>query len=296
MVIVVRFAEPLATFVLYAKVIDLIEAALGKINALLAVAPLPQQSPEQMPKTFEVAFEGVRFGYASAEQPTLRDLDAHLPARSLTALVGPSGSGKTTVTRLLMRHADPQAGAITIGGVDIRAIAPEQLNALISVVFQDVYLFDDTILANIRMARPDASDAEVEAAARAAHCHEFVTRLPEGYTTRVGDIGGRLSGGERQRISIARVFLKNPPILLLDEATSALDNESEILVGQSLDKLAKGRTTLTIAHRLTTIKNADRILVLGKSGIEEEGRHEELLAKKGIYYRLWNGLVSGQTL
>ncbi|KAB0583679.1 ABC transporter ATP-binding protein [Comamonas kerstersii] len=294
MVIVVRFAEPLATFVLYAKVIDLIEAALGKINALLAVAPLPQQSPEQMPKTFEVAFEGVRFGYASAEQPTLRDLDAHLPARSLTALVGPSGSGKTTVTRLLMRHADPQAGAITIGGVDIRAIAPEQLNALISVVFQDVYLFDDTILANIRMARPDASDAEVEAAARAAHCHEFVTRLPEGYTTRVGDIGGRLSGGERQRISIARAMLKNAPIVILDEPTAALDTESEVAVQTAIDALVRERTVIVIAHRLSTIAAADQILVIDDGQVVEAGRHADLLSCKGRYARMWQAQQSAK--
>jgi ATP-binding cassette subfamily B protein len=197
LVIVVRFGEPLGAFVLYSKIIDLIEAALGKIDAMLRIEPLPQRTPAQVPRVFDVVFEGVRFGYANADAPALRDLDACLPARSLTALVGPSGSGKTTVTRLLMRHADPQAGRITIGGVDVRAIEPERLNALISVVFQDVYLFDDTILANIRMARPEASDGEVEAAARAAHCHEFITRLPGGYATRVGDIGGRLSGGCR---------------------------------------------------------------------------------------------------
>lgn len=292
MVIVVRFAEPLATFVLYAKVIDLIEAALGKIAALLGIAPLPQQAPSQMPTRFNVAFEGVRFAYASSSEPTLRDLCARLPERSLTALVGPSGSGKTTVTRLLMRHADPHAGRVTVGGVDIRAIAPEILNSLISVVFQDVYLFDDSILANIRMARPEATDEEVETAARSAHCHEFITRLPEGYQTRVGDIGGRLSGGERQRISIARAMLKDAPIVILDEPTAALDTESEVAVQTAIDALVRERTVIVIAHRLSTIAAADQILVIDDGQVIEAGRHAELLARHGRYARMWQAQQS----
>lgn len=287
MVIVVRFGEPLATFVLYAKIIDLIEAALGKINALLAIAPLPQQTPSQLPKTFDVAFEDVSFSYAGADRPILRDLQARLPACSLTALVGPSGSGKTTVTRLLMRHADPQAGRITIGGVDIRAIAPEDLNALISVVFQDVYLFDDTILANIRMARPEASDEQVETAARAACCHEFISRLPAGYATRVGDIGGRLSGGERQRISIARAMLKNAPIVILDEPTAALDTESEVAVQRAINALVRERTVIVIAHRLSTIAAADQILVIDAGRVVEQGRHGTLVTLNGRYRSMW---------
>lgn len=287
MVIVVRFGEPLATFVLYAKIIDLIEAALGKINALLAIAPLPQQTPGQLPKTFDVAFEDVRFSYAGADRSILHDLQARLPARSLTALVGPSGSGKTTMTRLLMRHADPQAGRITIGGVDIRAIAPEVLNGLISVVFQDVYLFDDTILANIRMARPEASDEQVETAARAACCHEFISRLPAGYATRVGDIGGRLSGGERQRISIARAMLKNAPIVILDEPTAALDTESEVAVQRAINALVRERTVIVIAHRLSTIAAADQILVIDEGRVVEQGRHSSLVTLNGRYRDMW---------
>ncbi|ENO90465.1 ABC transporter ATP-binding protein [Thauera linaloolentis] len=294
MVIVVRFAEPLATFVLYAKVIDLIEAALGKIDAMLSIAPLPQQQPAQMPTTFEVAFENVTFRYANTDAPTLDSLNARLPTHSLTALVGPSGSGKTTVTRLLMRHADPQAGRVTIGGVDVRAIAPEQLNALVSVVFQDVYLFNDSILANIRMAKPDASDAEVEAAARAAHCHDFITRLPDGYATRVGDIGGRLSGGERQRISIARAMLKNAPIVILDEPTAALDTESEVAVQMAIDALVRDRTVIVIAHRLSTIAAADQILVIDGGKVVEAGQHETLLARDGRYARMWQAQQSAK--
>lgn len=287
MVIVVRFGEPLASFVLYSRVIDLIEAALSKIDSLLGIAPLPQQAPTKNPERFDVGFEGVCFTYATASEPALRHVSACLPERSLTALVGPSGSGKTTVTRLLMRHADPQAGRITIGGVDIRAITPETLNGLISVVFQEVYLFDDTILANIRMARPEASDEEVEAAARAACCHEFIIRLPEGYQTRLGDIGGRLSGGERQRISIARAMLKNAPIVILDEPTAALDTESEVAVQRAIDTLVRERTVIVIAHRLSTIAAADQILVLDDGAVIEVGKHTELLKAKRRYARMW---------
>ena len=217
------------------------------------------------------------------------------PGESL-ALVGPSGGGKTTLCNLIPRFYDVTGGAVLVDGQDVRAVQLHSLRQAIGVVQQDVYLFSGTVAENIAYGRPGATRAEIEEAARLAGADGFVRALKNGYDTYVGERGVKLSGGQKQRLAIARVFLKNPPILLLDEATSALDNESEILVGQSLDKLAKGRTTLAIAHRLTTIKNADRILVLGKDGIEEEGSHEELLAKKGIYYRLWNGLVSGQTL
>jgi ATP-binding cassette subfamily B protein len=293
-VIVVRFGEPLATFVLYAKIIDLIEAALGKIDALLGIAPLPQRIPARMPRSFDVAFENVSFGYASASEPTLCGLEARLPARSLTALVGPSGSGKSTMARLLMRHADPQAGRITIGGVDVRAIEPERLCALVSTVFQDVYLFDDSILANIRMARPDATDEEVEAAARAAHCHAFIAGLPQGHATRVGDIGGRLSGGERQRISIARAMLKDAPIVILDEPTAALDTESEVAVQAAIDALVRDRTVVVIAHRLSTIAAADQILVIDGGKVAEAGRHGELLARGGRYAAMWQAQQSAK--
>lgn len=287
LVIVVRFSEPLATFVLYAKVIDIMEVALSKIDALLSIKPLPQKTPSQTPESYEVSFEHIDFRYANAEVSALHNFKAHLPERSLTALVGPSGSGKTTAARLLMRHADPQNGRITIGGVDLRAIEPERLNAMISMVFQDVYLFDDTILANIRMARPEASDEEVEAAARAAHCHEFTSRLPEGYQTRVGDIGGRLSGGERQRISIARAILKDAPIVILDEPTAALDTESEVAVQAAIDTLVRERTVIVIAHRLSTIAGADQILVIDSGQLVEAGRHHELLANERRYARMW---------
>lgn len=226
----------------------------------------------------------------------LRGISFSLEQGETLSVIGPSGGGKTTLCNLIPRFYDVTGGKILIDGQDVRSVTLRSLREAIGVVQQDVYLFSGTVAENIAYGRPGATRAEIEEAARLAGADGFVRALKNGYDTYVGERGVKLSGGQKQRLAIARVFLKNPRILLLDEATSALDNESEILVGQSLDKLAKGRTTLTIAHRLTTIKNADRILVLGKDGIEEEGSHEALLAKQGVYYRLWNGLVSGETL
>jgi len=190
---------------------------------------------------------------------------------------------------LIPRFYDVSEGKITIDGQNVRDVTLHSLRSAIGIVQQDVYLFSGTVFENIAYGKFHATEEEVIAAAKLAGADEFISQLKDGYHSYVGERGVKLSGGQKQRIAIARVFLKNPPILLLDEATSALDNESEILIEKSLKKLAKGRTTLTIAHRLTTIKDADRILVLGKNGIEEEGTHEELLSKKGTYYRLWNG-------
>lgn len=286
-VIVVRFAEPMSNFVSFTGILELAETALEHIEKLLAIKPLPQAEPSQVPDHFDIRFEGVSFQYAQGDAPTLKGLDAHIPARSLTALVGPSGSGKTTVTRLLMRQADPQAGRVLIGGVDVRQIPPETLQSLVSVVFQDVYLFDDTVMANIRMARPDARDEEVMEAARAAQCLEFIGRLPQGWNTRLGDIGGRLSGGERQRISIARALLKNAPIVVLDEPTAALDTESEVAVQRAIDALVREKTVIVIAHRLSTIAGADQILVVDRGQVVEAGRHASLLQQAGKYARMW---------
>ena len=243
-----------------------------------------------------IELRDVSFEYPDDHNKVLRHVNLTIHPGESLALVGPSGGGKTTLCNLIPRFYDVTGGSILIDGQDVRSVTLHSLRSAIGVVQQDVYLFSGTVAENIAYGRPGATRAEVEEAARMAGADEFVRALKNGYDTYVGERGVKLSGGQKQRISIARVFLKNPRILLLDEATSALDNESEILVGQSLDKLAVGRTTLTIAHRLTTIQNADRILVLGKDGIEEEGSHAELLARKGIYYRLWNGLVSGQTL
>ncbi|MFJ5439378.1 ABC transporter ATP-binding protein [Pectobacterium brasiliense] len=292
MVIVVRFSEPLATFVSYMAVLELINTALHRIDDLLAIEPLPVHRPVDVPMTHAVTFEQVSFRYANEAEAVLDSVDIALPEKGMTALVGPSGSGKTTITRLLMRHADPQRGRVCIGGVDIRHIPTREVNRLISVVFQDVYLFDDSVLANIRMARPDASDAEVERAAEAAQCLDFIQRLPQGWQTRLGDIGGRLSGGERQRISIARALLKDAPIVILDEPTAALDTESELAVQRAIDRLVQDKTVIVIAHRLSTIVGAHRILVVENGGISQQGTHSELLRIEGRYRVLWNAQQS----
>ena len=292
LVLTARFSEPLATLIVYTKVLDLMEAALEHIRAMLAIKPLPQRQPAQQPDGFAVCFNQVTFRYSSADRPILNGINAQFPARSLTALVGPSGSGKTTLTRLIMRHADPQSGEVTIGGADVRTMTQKHLSRLIAVVFQDVYLFDDSIIANIRMARPQASDAEVEEAARAANCHDFIRRLPDGYATRVGDIGGRLSGGERQRISIARAILKDAPIVILDEPSAALDTESEVAVQRAIERLVQDKTVIVIAHRLSTTVSADRILVVDNGVIVEQGSHEELLEENGRYLALWQAQQS----
>ena len=261
----------------------------------IAIADAPDAKELQVTQG-GIELRDVSFEYPDDHNKVLRHVDLTIHPGESLALVGPSGGGKTTLCNLIPRFYDVTGGSILIDGQDVRSVTLHSLRSAIGVVQQDVYLFSGTVAENIAYGRPGATRAEIEDAARMAGADEFVRALKNGYDTYVGERGVKLSGGQKQRISIARVFLKNPRILLLDEATSALDNESEILVGQSLDKLAVGRTTLTIAHRLTTIQNADRILVLGKDGIEEEGSHAELLARKGIYYRLWNGLVSGQTL
>jgi len=238
-----------------------------------------------------VEFKNVSFHYDSGDRNVLTALDLKVKAGESIALVGPSGGGKTTLCSLIPRFYDVSSGNILIDGVDIKSVTINSLRDNVGVVAQDVYLFSGSVRENIAYGKIGASDEEIIEAAKLAGAHDFISSLPEGYDTYVGERGVKLSGGQKQRISIARLFLKNPPILILDEATSALDNESEKLVQESLEKLAHGRTTFTIAHRLTTIKNADRILVLTENGIEESGTHAELIAKGGIYselYRLYS--------
>ncbi len=233
-----------------------------------------------------VQFDNVSFRYSEGGKTVLSHIDLRVQPGENVALVGPSGGGKTTLCNLIPRFYEAVEGQILIDGQDVRDVTLESLRRNIGVVQQDVYLFSGTVGENILYGRPEATREEVEEAARAAGAHEFIIALPNGYDTYVGERGVKLSGGQKQRIAIARLFLKNPPILILDEATSALDNESERLVQASLDRLAKGRTTFTIAHRLTTVRGADRILVLTENGIEESGTHTSLLEKGGLYAKL----------
>lgn len=237
-----------------------------------------------------IRLEHVSFEYPDDHNKVLRNVNLSIRPGEKLALVGPSGGGKTTLCNLIPRFYDVTDGHIYIDGQDIRQVTLKSLREAIGIVQQDVFLFSGSVADNIAYGKPGASREEIERAAELAGADTFIKELKDGYDTYIGERGVKLSGGQKQRLSIARVFLKNPRILILDEATSALDNESELLVGESLEQLAAGRTTLTIAHRLTTVKNADRILVLGREGIEEEGSHEELLERKGIYYRLWNGM------
>ena len=235
-----------------------------------------------------VCYEDVSFHYSDDNTPVLSHVSFEIPAGRSIALVGPSGSGKTTICSLLPRFYDVTGGRITIDGKDIRTLTLKSLRSHIGVVQQDVYLFSGTIRDNITYGKPDASDEEIINAAKRANIHDFISELPDGYHTFVGERGTRLSGGQKQRISIARVFLKNPPILILDEATSALDNESERRIQKSLEELSKDRTTITIAHRLSTIQNADEIIVITEDGITERGTHETLLSENGIYAHYYN--------
>lgn len=235
----------------------------------------------------EIQFDNVYFEYPDDHNAVLSGINLKMRPGEKVALVGPSGGGKTTMCNLIPRFYDTTDGKILIDGQDVKHVTLKSLRSNIGIVQQDVYLFSGTVYENIAYGRPGASKEDVIEAAKMAGAHEFIMGLVNGYDTYVGERGVKLSGGQKQRVSIARVFLKNPAILILDEATSALDNESEHLVSKSLDKLAVGRTTLTIAHRLTTIQNADRILVLSGNEIVEEGNHEELLKKRGIYYQLY---------
>ena len=287
-VIVARLTEPLAVFVAVINLFDLMVSAFKRIKAVLEIQPPETDTPSQAPGGFDIALSNVDFTYHGQDAKVISNVSFYMPNHTMTAFVGPSGSGKTTLTRLIMRYADMQKGTIKIGGANIKNMAPDDLMKYISVVFQDVYLFDDTIMNNIKMAKTDATRKEVEDAAKAAYCHEFISRLPDGYNTKAGDIGGNLSGGEKQRISIARAILKNAPILILDEPTAALDTESEVVVQKAIDKLVEDKTVIVIAHRLSTVTGADNILVIDNGEIVEKGKHAELVSKKGYYFNMWS--------
>ena len=235
----------------------------------------------------DVSFRDVSFRYEESTEDVLRNLSLDVKAGEYVALVGSSGVGKSTLCSLIPRFYEATSGTIAIDGKNIKNMTLKSLRRNIGIVQQDVYLFAGTVLDNIRYGKPDATDEEILEAAKNANAHEFIMSLPEGYNTDIGQRGVKLSGGQKQRLSLARVFLKNPPILIFDEATSALDNESERVVQESLERLAKNRTTFVIAHRLSTIRNAERILVLTENGIEETGTHQELLSREGLYAHLY---------
>jgi ATP-binding cassette subfamily B protein len=257
---------------------------LLKVNA--EIADNPGAVPLQVHKA-EVVFEDVYFAY-DKERPIIRDLTFRVPPGHTVAIVGPSGAGKSTISRLLYRFYDVSGGRILIDGQDIAMATQKSLRAAIGMVPQDTVLFNDTIRYNIRYGRPDATDEEVEDAAKLAQIHKFIMSLPMGYDAMVGERGLKLSGGEKQRVSIARTILKGPPILILDEATSALDSHTEQEIQDALRKVSRNRTTVVIAHRLSTVVDADEIIVLDKGHIAERGTHAQLLRKKGVYASLWN--------
>ena len=259
--------------------------SINRISEIFEVEEPSSNQLVEFPKENDISFSNVRFSYK--ENEVLKAVSCHLPEKSMTALVGPSGSGKTTMTSLIARFWDVQSGEVCIGGVPLTEIEPDKLLSKISMVFQDVYLFNDSVANNIRVGNRNASDEEVISAAKLACCDEFIRNLPDGYDTLVSEGGSSLSGGERQRLSIARAILKDAPVVMLDEATASLDPENEAEIQEAIENLVKNKTLIVIAHRFKAIENADQILVLERGTIVERGPHKELIKSNGLYSRLW---------
>ncbi|MBX3041809.1 MAG: ABC transporter ATP-binding protein [Bdellovibrionaceae bacterium] len=281
-----------------ANTVDLFERAMASADRVLDLLAVPVNLEKPLarkprPSRMEVAFKDVDFAYANGI-PILKKINLHIPAGKTVAIVGPTGSGKSTITKLLLRFYETTQGSITIDGEDVRGFNPQDLRKEIGLVSQDTFLFHGTILENIAYGSPGASREQIMKAAEQAYADEFINKLPLGLDTVIGERGQKLSGGQRQRISIARVILKNPPLLILDEATSAVDNETEALIQKSLQEISKGRTTIIIAHRLSTVTHADRIYVVADGLLAESGTHQELLEKGALYAQLWNLQVRKQ--
>ena len=264
-----------------AHLLGVIDSAMDKLEALENAEYIDQDGTDIKPTSYDIEFKDVSFGYD--DRTILHDLNFTIPQNTTTAIVGPSGGGKTTLCNLIARFYDVNSGTITLGGTDIRAFTCYSLLRNISMVFQNVYLFRDTIKNNIKFGSPDAADEQIIAAAKAARCHDFIMALPDGYDTVIGEGGSSLSGGEKQRISIARAMLKDAPIVILDEATASIDPENEHLIQEAISALTRGKTIITIAHRLATIENADQILVIDGGTVAQRGTHKELLEQEGTY-------------
>lgn len=264
-----------------AHLLGVIDSAMDKLEALENAEYIDQDGTDIKPTSYDIEFKDVSFGYD--DRMVLHDLHFTIPQNATTAIVGPSGGGKTTLCNLIARFYDVNSGTITLGGTDIRIFTCDSLLRNISMVFQNVYLFRDTIKNNIKFGSPDAADEQIIAAAKAARCHDFIMALPDGYDTVIGEGGSSLSGGEKQRISIARAMLKDAPIVILDEATASIDPENEHLIQEAISALTHGKTIITIAHRLATIENADQILVIDGGTVAQRGTHEELLEQEGTY-------------
>lgn len=278
--------KPLENLGAMTGMIRMMEISLNRIETMREVPTMADG--KKSANDYKIELENVSFKYEDDQLDVIRDLSLTIPAKSFTAIVGASGCGKTTLTRLIARFWDCTSGSVKIGGVNVKDINTEELYSYFSIVFQNVFLFNDTIENNIKFGKPNASHEEVVAAAKKACCHEFIEQLPEKYNTIAGENGGNLSGGEKQRISIARAILKDAPIILLDEATSSVDPENEWLLQQAIHELVKGKTVIMIAHKMKTIMNADQIVVMDKGSIHNIGTHEELLNTDTIYTTFWN--------